>query len=162
MPESGRGRRRATGTDSPETRTGVRTSYYYHIFALNSITVATGRLFGALRPCKTIIYRFSISSSGRLWPFLNREILNVGPLRLRFSSIAHDQIQPKSERRIRQLIVLHNLTNARGLFVKARPANEQVECRHSTLRLKWSLFLGKNSFPCYWQGLSNTMVSGPL
>jgi len=62
------------------------------------------------RPRKTITYRFSISSSGRLWPFLNREILNVGPLRLRFCSIDHDQIQPKSERIIRQLIVLHNLT----------------------------------------------------
>ena len=64
----------------------------------------------ALRTRKTITYRFSISSSGRLWPFLNREILNVGTLRLRFRSIDHDQIHPKSERIIRQLIVLHALT----------------------------------------------------
>ena len=61
---------------------------------------------------KTITYRFSISSSGRLWPFLNREILNVGPLRFRFRSIDHDQIQPKSERTIRQLTVLRALRPA--------------------------------------------------
>ena len=67
------------------------------------------RTFSGLRTPKKITYRFSISSSGRLWPFLNREILNVGPLRLRFRSIDHDQIQPKSERIIRQLIVLHAL-----------------------------------------------------
>ncbi len=63
----------------------------------------------ALWTRKTITYRFSISSSGCLRPFLNREILNVGPLRLRFRSIDHDQIQPKSEPIIRQLIVLRAL-----------------------------------------------------
>jgi len=62
-----------------------------------------------LRPHKTITCRFSISSSGRLRPFLNREILNVGPLRFRSRSIDHDQIQPKAERIIRQLIVLRVL-----------------------------------------------------
>jgi len=51
-----------------------------------------------LRTRPEITSAFSISSSGRLWPFLNREILNVGSLRLRFRSIDHDQIQPKSER----------------------------------------------------------------
>jgi len=63
-----------------------------------------------VRARKTITYRFSISSSGRLWPFLNREFLNVGPLRFRFRSIDHDQIQPKSERIIRKLIVLRALS----------------------------------------------------
>ena len=51
-----------------------------------------------LRTRKEITSPFSISSSGRLWPFLNHEILNVGSLRFRFRSIDHDQIQPKSER----------------------------------------------------------------
>jgi len=65
--------------------------------------------FSRLRTRTTITYRFSISSSGRLWPFLNRELLDPstslgtgsGTLRLRFRSIDHDQIQPKSERIIR-------------------------------------------------------------
>ena len=51
-----------------------------------------------LRTRPEITSAFSISSSGRLWPFLNREILNVGSLRFRSRSIDHDQIQPKSER----------------------------------------------------------------
>jgi prepilin-type processing-associated H-X9-DG protein len=74
-------------------------------------------LMTVLRPRKTITYRFSISSSGRLWTFLNREILNVGLLRLRFRSIDHDQIQPKSERILRQLVVLRALT--RSLLLSA-------------------------------------------
>jgi len=41
---------------------------------------------------------FSISSSSRLYPFLNRGILNVGSLRFRFRSIDHGQIQPEAER----------------------------------------------------------------
>ena len=57
-----------------------------------------------LRTRPEITSAFSISSSGRLWPFLNREILNVGSLRLRFRSIDHDQIQPKSERIPSELI----------------------------------------------------------
>ncbi len=51
--------------------------------------------------CRSLTHRVSISSSGRLWPFLNREILNVERLRFRFRSIGHDQIRPKSERIIR-------------------------------------------------------------
>ena len=57
-----------------------------------------------LRTRPEITSAFSISSSGRLWPFLNREILNVGSLRFRFRSIDHDQIQPKSERIPSELI----------------------------------------------------------
>jgi len=37
-----------------------------------------------LRTRPEITSAFSISSSGRLWPFLNRQILNVGSLRFRF------------------------------------------------------------------------------
>jgi len=71
----------------------------------------------ALWTRKTITYRFSISSSGCLRPFLNREILiprlrsGQAPAQYawRFRSIDHDQIQPKSERIIRQLIVVRVL-----------------------------------------------------
>jgi hypothetical protein len=76
-----------------------------------------------LRARKTITYRFSISSSGRLCPFLNREILNVGLLRFRFRSIDHGQIQPKSERIIRQFIVLRALTPCFLPFVLAFPVS---------------------------------------
>ena len=40
-----------------------------------------------LRSRTTPTYRFSISSSGRLWRFLNRESLNVGTLRLEHPSL---------------------------------------------------------------------------
>ncbi len=70
-----------------------------------------------LRTRPEITSAFSISSSSRLYPFLNRGTLiprlrsGQAPARYawRFRSIDHEQIQPKSERITRQLIVLRGL-----------------------------------------------------
>ena len=76
-----------------------------------------------VRPRKTTICRFSISPSGRLWPFLNRQILNVGPLRLGFRSVGHDQIEPISERTPRRLIVLQGPSDPLAMSSTQRTAS---------------------------------------
>ena len=81
-----------------------------------------------VRPRKTTIRRFSISPSGRLWPFLNRQILNrqilnVGPPRLGFRSVGHDQIEPISERTPRRLIVLQGPSDPLAISSTQRTAS---------------------------------------
>ncbi len=67
-----------------------------------------------LRVCAKITWHFGISYSRHLRPLLNREILNLDRLILRFLSIVRGQILCKYERQFYQVILAQTLRSGLG------------------------------------------------
>src|SRR3990170_6962863 len=89
------------------------------------------RLALGLRTRDEITDPFSISSSGHLGPLLNREILNVAGLRLRFRSIVASQSDPNlSGKCITYFIAGPNLINKAQAVICAQKKDRPIWVVH--------------------------------